>query len=163
MTASYPNGTVAVPDYTPGQTLGSGGTDHGTMHTKISEEVNALGLFAAKATRGGEELIYTPATQTTAYTVDLTLGNIHRVTMGGNVSFTLPAGAAIPNGRAVSFLLELIQDATGARVPAWNATIVKWLAGSAPTLAGAAAKRNFISFMSTDDGATWIGSYLGSV
>lgn len=57
-----------------------------------------------------------------------------------------------------SFLLDLTYN--GVHTVAWPSS-VKWAAGTAPTLSAAAGKRDLLSFLSRDGGATWLGFSAG--
>ena len=81
-----------------------------------------------------------------AVTVNWTLGNKQKITMGHNVTFTFTA----PPGVA-SLTLFLYQDATGSRTATWPAT-VKWPSDTAPTLTTTASDLDIISC--TYDGST---------
>lgn len=67
----------------------------------------------------------------TAKTVDWDRGRVQKVTMTGNCTFTLSNPKT-----AFTYLLRLVQDATGSRTATWPAT-VNWPGGTAPTLSGA--------------------------
>ncbi|PKM98937.1 MAG: hypothetical protein CVU79_01200 [Elusimicrobia bacterium HGW-Elusimicrobia-3] len=70
-----------------------------------------------------------------------TNGNKQKVTLTGNVAFTFSA----PAGKAASFLLRLVQDATGSRTVTWPAA-VKWRGGVAPRQSTAANAIDIVSF-----------------
>lgn len=82
---------------------------------------------------------------------DLTKKNKLRYTLGANVTltFTNPQGPS-------SFIIKVIQDATGGRTIAWPAT-VKWPAGSPPTLTVAANAVDLIGFYF--DGTNYHGTF----
>jgi hypothetical protein len=67
-------------------------------------------------------------------TFDLSLTNIHTVTLGGNRTLALSNVVA---GKI--FLLRLLQDGTGSRTVTWFTTIL-WPAATAPTLTTTASK-----------------------
>jgi len=58
-----------------------------------------------------------------------------------------------------SFLLSLVQDATGGRTVVWPNTI-KWQGGIAPTLTATSQKQDVFSFICID-GVNWLGFVVG--
>ena len=79
-------------------------------------------------------------------TFDVSDGNTQTVTMGGNRTL------AISNAKAGQwFVLRLLQDGTGTRVPTWFTTI-KWAGGVAPTLTTTANKADTFLFFVTSAG-----------
>lgn len=85
-------------------------------------------------------------TSATNVTVDWSIANKQKITMGHNVTFafTAPPGVA-------SLTLFLYQDGTGSRTATWPAT-VKWPSDTAPTLTTTAGDLDIISC--TYDGST---------
>ncbi len=105
----------------------------------------------------GETLV--TANSSTAYTVDLTAGNVFKITMTGNCTFTFSNPPA--SGTAGSFTLILIQDGTGSRTATWPAA-VKWGSATAPTLTTTATTgTDILTFLTTDGGTTWYGFAAG--
>src|SRR3569833_349176 len=88
------------------------------------------------------------------YNIESALGNVQSLTLTANSTFTI----SNPPAAGVSFGLTLMiaQDATGGRTITWPAA-VKWPNGVAPTLTTPASKTDFISLMTIDGGANWIG------
>lgn len=86
----------------------------------------------------------------TALTINFSNSTAQKVTLTGNCTFTFSNPA---NGQ--TYLLKLVQDATGSRTATWPAA-VKW-SGSAPILSTAAAKIDLISFYY--DGTNYFGTY----
>ncbi len=85
-------------------------------------------------------------------TFDLSLGNVFTTTMAGNRTL------AISNATVDQvFILRLVQDATGTRVPTFFTTI-KWPAGTAPTLTTTANKTDVFGFI-----VTGVGTYDGFI
>ena len=93
----------------------------------------------------------------TTETVNLADGNVHRVVLDANCTFTF-SGAT--SGRAASFTLIVVQDGTGSRTVTWPASAV-WAGGDEPTLSSAANAVDILSFMSVDGGTTWFGFVAG--
>jgi hypothetical protein len=95
---------------------------------------------------------YTPAAAGTA-TLDLALGNEHRITMpAGNITIAISNAT---NGQ--KFIISILQDGTGSRTVTWFTTI-RWAGGSAPTLTTTASKRDIFGFI-----VTGTGTYDGCV
>ncbi|MBU0593366.1 MAG: hypothetical protein KKH74_06465 [Gammaproteobacteria bacterium] len=94
------------------------------------------------------------ANSSTAYTVDLSTGNVFNVSMTGNCTFTFSNPPA--SGQNGSFTLYTTQDATGSRSFTWPAS-VKWAGGTAPTLTTTPSKTDILSFTTNDGGTTWYG------
>lgn len=96
----------------------------------------------------------TNATDGATVTFDLSLGNIHTVTLGGNRTL------AISNETAGQcFIVELIQDGTGSRTVTWFST-VKWAGGVAPTLSTGANDIDVFGFICTA-ADTYLGFVVG--
>jgi hypothetical protein len=64
------------------------------------------------------------------------------VTLGGNRAFAAPTN--VKDGW--TYILDIIQDATGSRTPTWN-SIFEWGASGPPTLSTAATKRDSLTFV----------------
>lgn len=77
----------------------------------------------------------------TADTIAWNAGNIQKSTLTGNCTYTFTA----PSNDG-TFMLKLVQDATGSRTVTWPAS-VKWPGGTAPTLSTAANAIDIITFM----------------
>lgn len=86
------------------------------------------------------------ATDGATITFDLSLGNYQRVTMAGNRTLVL---SNVQVGQV--FMLDLIQDGTGTRVPTFFTTI-KWAGGVAPTLTTAINKIDTFGFICVSTG-----------
>jgi hypothetical protein len=76
---------------------------------------------------------------------NMQLGYNAKVTLGGNRTIGAPTNGEL----GLSYVLELIQDATGNRVPVWDAAI-DWGAAGAPTLSTVAGKRDLVSLYCYD-------------
>jgi uncharacterized protein (DUF2141 family) len=86
---------------------------------------------------------------------DTSLGRVATVTLAGNRTIAAPT-----NLKVGTYILNIIQDATGSRTMTWNA-VFKWTAGVAPPLTTTAAARDIFSFFS--DGTNLYGSFLPDV
>ena len=73
------------------------------------------------------------------------------VTLGGNRTMAAPTN----QNAGGTYILQVVQDATGSRTLSWNA-VFKWESGTAPTLASAANERTIIMFKS--DGTNMYGA-----
>lgn len=93
----------------------------------------------------------TQQTLTDAANVDwnLNLGGVAKVTIAGNRVFNAPT-----NMKKGTYILEVIQDATGSRVPTWNA-VFKHSASTAPLLSTAPNAKDVLSYYC--DGVNMIG------
>jgi hypothetical protein len=86
---------------------------------------------------------------------DTSSGQVATVTLGGNRAIAAPT-----NLRVGTYILHVIQDATGSRTLTWN-SVFKWTAAVAPVLTTTANARDVFSFVS--DGTNLYGSYLPDV
>lgn len=164
MNLSFPDSTYSSSNKPSSVTLK---TDLQTIETDFNV------LDAAAATKTGAETLtnkiltkptlnasvqgvqyYTPGVGGTA-TLDLSLGNIHKITMPvGNITI------AISNGTVGQvFKIDITQDGTGSRTVTWFTTI-KWAGGSAPTLTTTLSKRDSFIFEVTGTG-TYDGFVVG--
>jgi hypothetical protein len=92
------------------------------------------------------------ATPTSTITLALTNGTVQIITLGGNVTITMPTATA-----GKSFIMYLKQDATGSRTVTWST--VKWAGGTAPTITSTASRQDILSFFA--DGTNWYGVVVG--
>lgn len=85
----------------------------------------------------------TDQTLTDAATInwDMNSGAIAQVTLGGNRAMAAPT-----NLKKGTYILYVIQDATGSRTLSWNAAF-KWAGGTAPTLSTAAGAKDILTFV----------------
>ena len=113
--------------------------------------------YLVTATGGGKEVVSTNATSGAAATLDLANGNVFDLTLTANCTLTFSGTTA---GVACSFTLILRQDGTGSRTVTWPAS-VDWPAGTAPTLTTTASAVDVLTFLSTDNGTTWLGFVAG--
>jgi hypothetical protein len=90
----------------------------------------------------------------TAKTIDFNNGNVQKVRLTGNVTFTFSNPSA-----GASYMLELLQDATGSRTVTWPST-VKWSdGGTAPTITGTANRKTVVVFVY--NGTNYLGVVFG--
>src|SRR3989344_1445791 len=93
------------------------------------------------------------ASSGTAYTVDISSGNVFHIFLTGNCTFTFSNPTA--SGTTTYFTLLLKQDG-GSRTATWPSSVI-WSGGSAPTLSTAGGGYDIVSFLTTDGGTNYIG------
>lgn len=101
------------------------------------------------------DAVYDNGNSGTAKTIDWNNGNLQKVTLTGNVTFTFTA----PAGPG-TFQLRLLQDATGLRTITWPSA-VKWPNGIAPTHPLVASTYGWAIF--TYDGTNYDGDIVGGL
>lgn len=104
------------------------------------------------------EALTSPAITSGALTLDLESSNVFTVALNAAIT-TLTISNPPASGRAGSFTLILTADGT-ARSVTWPAA-VKWPGGTAPTLTSASGKRDVLTFLTVDGGATWLAAVAG--
>ena len=105
-------------------------------------------------TNGGGETFSDDGNSGTAIALNLSNGNVQKLTLTGNCTITLTSPAT---GAFRSLLLYVFQDGTGSRTITWPAS-VKWGTAGAPVLSTAASKMDKILLDTVDGGTTWYGS-----
>ncbi len=93
---------------------------------------------------------------TTSYTV-LTTGN-SRLTLTN--SSTLAFSGAPASNSVRNFTLTVVQGGSGSNVITWPGT-VKWSGAASPTLSTSTTAIDVLSFMTNDQGTTWLGFLNG--
>jgi len=116
------------------------------QQTALDGKVNVI--------NGGGETFHDNGNSSTAATLDLSTGNVQKLTLTANCTVTLTGPAS---GAYRSMLILLFQDATGSRTVTWPAS-VKWGTAGAPTLSTGAGKMDKILLDTVDGGTTWYGS-----
>lgn len=113
--------------------------------TNVDLNIGAKGTGEVKHTTATYQDIVT-ATDGATITFDVSDGNTQNVVMAGNRTL------AISNAKVGQwFVLRLVQDGTGTRVPTWFTTI-KWAGGVAPTLTTTINKADTFLFLVTSSG-----------
>ena len=146
-------GTTAWSSTLTGSTI-AGATLSGTV-------VGADQIMSAVVHKDYAETVYAGGDTSTAVTLDETNGNTQTWTMTGNCTFTMPSGAGLQAGTALTLILT--QDASGSRTGAF--TSVKWAGATAPTLTTTATTGvDILTFITFDGGAapTWYGFVAGA-
>jgi hypothetical protein len=99
----------------------------------------------------GQDAEFDAGNSGTSKTIDFNNGNVQKVSMTGNCTFTFSNGIA-----CTRYMLKLVQG-SGGNTYTWPGT-VKWPGGvSAPTGSGA-SKTDLVMFYF--DGTSYLGSYL---
>lgn len=88
-------------------------------------------------------------------TIPLSSGNLFTTNLNSSISGVTLSDVPSTSGVAMGFSLIFTADGT-ARSVTWPAS-VKWPGGTAPTLTSTNAKRDVLSFVSTDNGTSWLG------
>lgn len=114
-----------------------------------------LEVTASKFVTPGEAEVVTAASGAATYIIPApSTSTMDLITLTANCSLAFPTAAA-----GESFLLALVQDATGSRTVTWPAA-VKWAGGTAPTLTTTPGKTDVFSFVCLD-GTHWLGFVPG--
>ena len=101
-------------------------------------------------------------TVSTSKTIYLSNGNIQYLTLGTNPVTLSFANTGMVENKGYSLTLIVTQDSVGSKTIAFDAsTIIKWAAGSAPTLSTAANSIDMLTFFTGNKGAYWFGSLSG--
>lgn len=119
----------------------------------------AVNVLAAVDLQTFSESIEEGASPGTAYTIDVSAASVHDVTLDDDCTFTFSNPP--PDGRAGAFTLVLRQDGTGGHSVAWPAS-VDWPGGSAPSLSTSASSVDVLTFITLDEGTTWLGMLAGA-
>lgn len=114
-------------------------------HTGITTDAN-LAVTGDIAHAGNKVDKVVAITDSATTTFDLALGDMGVWTIGGNRTF------AVSNGHSGSFVVKIIQDGTGTRIPTWPATF-KFSGGS--TLSTVAGAVDILAFVSLDGGTSY--------
>jgi hypothetical protein len=149
---SVNTGTANYPLYISTANIGIG-----TAPTANKIEVN--GTVSATSFTGGASLSSAAllGTKTAALTdgatinTDASLGNVFTVTFGGSRTMAAPTNAV--DGQRIMYRLK--QDATGSRVPTWNAIFRFSNDIPNPTLSTTASKTDYISFQYNNTDSKW--------
>ena len=100
---------------------------------------------------------FNATTLTDASTVawDASINQVTSVTLGGNRAFGAPTNQV----DGAVYILRVIQDGTGSRIPTWNA-VFKWSSATAPTLTTTASAIDAFVFISNGTNIYEIGRSL---
>ena len=148
-------GTTAWTNTLTGSTI-AGATLSGAV-------VGADQLMSAVTHKDYSETVYAGGNTTGTVTLDETNGNTQTWTVSANCTFTMPSGAGLQAGTALTLILT--QDSTGGRTGTF--TGVKWAGGSgnAPTLTTTATTGvDILTFITFNGGSSpvWYGFTAGA-
>tara|TARA_B100000530_G_scaffold231825_1_gene150033 strand:+ start:1494 stop:2162 length:669 start_codon:yes stop_codon:yes gene_type:complete len=148
-------GTTAWTNTLTGSTI-AGATLSGAV-------VGADQLMSAVTHKDYSETVYAGGNTTGTVTLDETNGNTQTWTVSANCTFTMPSGAGLQAGTALTLILT--QDSTGSRTGTF--TGVKWAGGSgnAPTLTTTANTGvDILTFITFNGGSSpvWYGFTAGA-
>lgn len=113
--------------------------DANTAKTDVAQEYTATQNFNA-----------TTLTDAATINWDASANQVCKVTLAGNRTMAAPTN--LKDG--ATYILRIIQDATGTRTITWN-TVFKWAGGTAPTLSTGGGAIDIITFVS--DGTNLYG------
>jgi hypothetical protein len=88
-------------------------------------------------------------------TIPLDSGNLFTINLNSSISGVALSNVPSTSGVAIGFSLIFTADGT-ARSVTWPAS-VKWAGTTAPTLTSANTTRDVLSFISTDNGTSYLG------
>lgn len=88
-------------------------------------------------------------------TLNLSSGNLFTTTLNSNISGIIISNPPSASNTAIGFSWILTADGTS-RTITWPNSI-KWPGGTTPTLTSTNAKRDILSFLSTDNGTSYLG------
>lgn len=127
------------------------------IHTAATPQFARVGLggaadttAAAKFTGQAYSATVSDGNSGVAKTLDFDLGNVHSVTLTGNVTFTLT------NPKNGAIYTVAISSGAGGFTATWPGTVV-WPTGTAPVITAAAGKTDLITL--TFIGTTYYGSF----
>jgi hypothetical protein len=118
----------------------------GATQTALNGKVSVI--------NGGGETYFDAGNSGAAKTLDLTNGNVQKLTLTANCTITLTGPST---GAYRSMLLYVFQDGTGSRTITWPGSVA-WGTAGAPTLTTTASKMDKILLDTVDGGTTWYGS-----
>ena len=120
--------------------------------TSNSTQVNLLGVVSL----AGANVLSQTLTDGATISWNTANGQVATVTLGGNRTFSGPT-----NLKVGTYVLNIVQDATGSRTGDFSNTIFKFPGGVKPVLTTTANARDLIFFYS--DGTNMYGSFLPDV
>lgn len=106
------------------------------------------------------ESVSSPTISSNTLTLNLANSQLFTVSLNSNITTLTISNTPSTSGVAVGFSLIFTADGT-ARSVTWPGSI-KWAGGVAPTLTSTNTKRDVLSFLSTDNGTSWLG-FVGGV
>lgn len=106
------------------------------------------------------ETFSTVTSSSNATTLDLTTSSNFQHTLTENTTFTFSNPAV--SGKATSFTLKLVQDASASGYTVTWPASVDWPSATAPTLTATASAVDLFVFYTNDGGTTWYGLTAGA-
>lgn len=108
--------------------------------------------FTGTATFAKQVLTPVPLTDASTIVVDASLGNLYRVTLGGNRTMGVPSTPS--DGQSITF--EVVQDGTGSRTLTWSSATGGYaFDAQTPVLSTAPNARDFIPFIYNTAANKW--------
>lgn len=144
----------------PGETIDvSGWTPYGI------QKALDRGMIAPRPEATDESAFATKESTSTASitgntTIDLADGSVQDITVGANITLTLPAVSSLDADSAQGLTLRLRQDATGSRTITFGDSI-RWAGGTAPTLTTTASAIDVLVFIADPADDVWDGFASG--
>jgi hypothetical protein len=108
---------------------------------------------AVQIVNGGGETYFDAGNTGSALAINLTNGNVQKITLTANCTLTFTAPSS---GAMRSLMLLVFQDGTGSRTITWPGA-VNWGGAGAPTLSTAIGKMDIINLFTINGGTTWYG------
>jgi len=106
------------------------------------------------------ETFSTVTSSSNATTLDLTTSSNFEHTLTENTTFTFSNPAV--SGKATSFTLKIVQDASASGYTVTWPSSVDWPSATAPTLTATASAVDLFVFYTNDGGTTWYGLTAGA-
>lgn len=129
------------------------------MPLNRGSESTATGSVGEAVLKDYSEYVNAHGTVTSTTDIDCNDGNIHTITLGASITFTISNAAS--GDYSTGLTLVLTQDGTGSRTVTWPASVA-WQGGAAPTLSSAASAVDVITLFTVDNGTTWYAFLAGS-
>lgn len=128
----------------------------GTIATQAASSVSITGgtLSAVKITDYTEPKT-APTISSGTLTLNLNDAQVFDVSLNANITTLTISNVDSSSNTVNAFTLIFTMDGT-ARTVTWPAA-VKWPGGTAPTLTSTNGKKDVLSFLSPDNGTTWLG------
>ena len=128
----------------------------GTIATQASSNVSVTGgtISGVKFTDYTEAKT-APTISSGTLTLNLNDAQVFDVSLNANITTLTISNTDATSNTVNAFTLIFTMDGT-ARTVTWPGA-VKWAGGTAPTLTSTNAKKDVLSFMSPDNGTTWLG------
>jgi hypothetical protein len=130
---------------------------HVNLGTDPADVIDVKGTVVGAPLKTYSETRTNPAILGGALTLDCAVGTYFRVTLNSNHTVVILNPPAA--GRALGISIIFTADGT-VRAITWPPSVV-WASNVAPTMTGASGKRDWITLVTDDGGATWFGCIVG--